>query len=359
MSKTPLFARAGLAVIILATTTINVSPSFADEAAASSAAGGTVSANSSDTGSPPSTTSDGSVSFGTGTQASGDDQGGGTASANSHATASAGAGSISLSLSSDVETSVSSTGGDRKAIVDSASGGSIGSAHIVVVAHADATSGPDQLTASATANDGSYALAEKGIVNGLKSFVPGGVTQILYNGSSFQSVSCNASGTCSSAIVANDSVSAGIRIFASTGTIDAGNVNAILNAFLSVEARAGWSYVSAAATSNINGTGNSNGLTYSANVSANIGTSGDSRIWRVTSVDNVKGGAVSARVWLQGENICASTKVHLRHSQHGMTKIVKCRHLKKNRMHQSTVLIQQSHKNWLTKLFSSKTALRN
>ena len=357
MSKTPLIARAGLAVIFLATTIINVSPSFADEAAASSAAGGTVSANSSDTGSPPSTTSQGSVSFGTGTQASGDDQGGGTASANSQATASAGAGSISLSLSSDVETSVSSTG-DRKAIVDSAAGGSIGSAHIVVVAHADATSGPDQLTASATANDGSYALAEKGIVNGLISFVPGGVTQILYNGSSFQSVSCNASGTCSSAIVANDSVSAGIRIFASTGTIDAGNVNAFLNAFLSVEASAGWSYVSAAATSNINGTGNSNGLTYSANVSANIGTSGNSGIWRVTSVDNVKGGAVSARVWLQGENICASTKVHLRHSQHGMTKIVKCRHLKKNSRHQSTVLIQQSHKNWLTKLFSSKTALR-
>jgi hypothetical protein len=131
-----------------------------------------------------------------------------------------------------------------------------------------------------------------------------------------------------------------------------------LNAFLSVEASAGWSYVSAAATSNISGSGSSSGTGYSANVSASIGTSGNSGFWRVTSIDKVKIGSVSAKVWTQGENICASTKINSRHGFHGKITIVKCRHLKKNNIRQRTVFVQHSRKNWLTKLFSSETAYR-
>jgi hypothetical protein len=363
MSKTTLIVRACLAVSILSSTTAFVSPSFADEVAASSTADGNVSANSSDRGSPPSTSSKGNFSFSTDSQASGNNKGDGTARSNAEATASAeakaGAGGVSLSLTSETGTSVSSIGGNNLATADSAAAGSIGPGHVVLTAHAEANSGPDQMTASATASDGSYALAEKGILNGLVTFVPGGMTQLLQNGSSLQSVSCNAGGTCSTAIVANDSVSAGIRIFDNTGTVNAGNVNAILNAFLSVEAIAGWTYVSAAASSSINGSGSSSSPTYSANVSANIRTSGNSGIWRVTSVDGAKIGAVSGRVWVQGANLCASTKVHLRHSKHSMATIVKCKHLKKNSIGQRSVFIQQSRKNWLTKLFNSETALRN
>jgi hypothetical protein len=362
MGRYTLVVRACLAIGILTSTTAFVSPSFADQAAASSAADGKVAANSSDSGSPPSTSSQGNVSFSTGSQASGNNKGDGTARSHAQAAASAsataGAGGISLGLTSETGTSVSSADGNNSATADSAAAGTIGPAHIVLIAQAGANSGPDQMTAWANASDGSYALAEKGILNGLVTFVPGGMTQLLQNATGLQSVSCNASGTCSTATVANDSVSAGIRIFDNTGTINAGNVNAVLNAFLSVEASAGWSYVSAAAISNISGSGSSSGPAFSANVSASIGTSGKSGFWRVTSIDNVKIGGVSAKVWTQGDNICASTKISSRHGLHGKITIVKCRHLKKYSTRQRAVFVQHSHKNWLTKLFSSETAYR-
>jgi hypothetical protein len=362
MSATTLIVRASLTVVFLASTTSFIGPTFADSIA-TSAAGGNVSANSSDSGSPSSTSSQGSVSFSSGSQASGNEDGGGSANSNSHATASAeasaGAGSISLGLSSDAKTSVTSAGDNNNAIVDAAAAGSIGPAHLEIIAHADATSRPDQMTASAAANDGSYAIAQQGLVNGFESFVPGGTTHLIYNGSGTGSVSCNATGTCSIAMVANNSVSAGIRIVASTGTITLGNVEAVLSALLSVEASAGWNYVSAAATSSIDGSGHNSNVKYSTNVSADIRSSGKSVILRVTSSNNVKDGGNSAKIWIQGEDICASTKIQLNYGKRKLKTIVKCRHYKKYKIKKNVEFARQSHENWLTKLLKSGTEHRN
>ena len=355
MSNFHLFAKAGLVLTVLASATAFGSRSFADDVSASSGASGTVSANASGSGTSGSISTEGSVSFQSGTQATGGAQGDGAASSKSGVTATAEAtaidGNISLALSSGSGTSVSSNDKNKFAIADADAAGTIGPAHVNLVAHAEAKSGPDQLTATAKASDGSFALAQSGVVRGLSTFVPGGTTTLLQNGSGFQSVSCNVSGTCSYASVTNDSVSASIRIFANTGSVTVGNVNAILSAFLSVEASAGRFAVSSTATSSISGSGISTGKDYVARVSGKVGTTGYSTIWRATSTDNNKVAKISAQVWLQGEKICASTKVHLKNRKYGLKTIVKCKKYKNKKNQQKVVFTHDSHKNWFANLF--------
>jgi hypothetical protein len=362
MRKSIFVAKAGLVVAVLTAATVFAPPLFADEVAATSEASGTVAAAASSTESPATTSSEGNVSFTTSTETTQNDQGEGAASSNSLATATAeataGGGSVALTVTSNAETSVSSTATTKGAAADAAASGTIGLANLDVAVHAEATSGPDQMTASANASDGSFALAEKGIVNGVKSFVPGGVTKLLQNKTGFESISCNAGGTCSRATMTNDSVSAGIKILANTDTATAGNVDAILRAFLSVEVSAGWYDVAAMASSNISGSGTSKGTGYSASVSANVGSSGNSGIWRVTSFDNGKVKAISANVWLQGEKMCASTQIHATQGQHGLKTVVKCQNFKKNKTSQKIVFVQQSRENWLTKLFRWRSTAR-
>ena len=332
MVQTILVARASVIFSVLAATLGCAASSFADDVAASSAASGTVSAKAASTPAPAVTTSHGNVGFQTGSQVIVNGQQDGAARSNSQAVATAGAsagvGSVALALSSGASTAVSSAGGNKNAVATAAAAGSVGAAQLNLSAQAKATSGPGQMTASANATDGSFALAEKGVVNRLVTFTPGGVTTLLHNGDGSQSVSCNASGTCSQASVQNNSVSAGIRIFGTADRFTAGNANAVLHAFLNVEARAGWQEVSATASSYISGGGSSNGRNYSAQVSATLRTSGTSRIWLAPSADHRGAGFAAVNVWRMGDSVCVSTQVHVGDRRDKLQTFAKCRHLK-------------------------------
>ena len=363
MRRSVFIARTGLAVALMSSATAFSNSSFADIAAASGGANGTVSATATNSAPAGTTASQGNVSLATGSQASENGQNQGTASTNSTATAAAGAaagiGSISLTMASGADTSVASTSTTKNAAANASASGSIGPAQLGVLAQAHASSGPGQLTATASASDGSFALAKLGVVNDLKTSVPGGVTQLLQKNSGTESISCNAAGTCSHANVSNNSVSAGIKIFANTGTVTAGTAEAMLSAFLSAEANASSIAVGASASSTISGTGTSSGHGYSASVSANIGSWGSSGSWRATSIDGTTFGTtvgtISARVWVEGEKMCASTQVHLRHGRHAMKTIVKCKRVKTEKR---SAFQKTTTRNWLSNLFESRPKSR-
>ena len=361
MRRSVFIARAGLAVALMSSVTAFSNSSFADIAAASGGANGTVSATATNAAPAGTTASQGNISLATGSQASENGQNQGTASTNSKetaaASAAAGIGSISLTMASGADTSVASTSTTKNATANASASGSIGPAQLGLSAQAHASSGPGQLTATASASDGSFALAKLGVVNDLQTSVPGGVTQLLQKNSGTESISCNAAGTCSHANVSNNSVSAGIKIFANTGTVTAGTAEAMLSAFLSAEANASSIAVGASASSTISGAGTSSGHGYSASVSANMGSWGSSGIWRATSIDGTTVGygtavgTISARVWVEGEKMCASTQVHLRHGRHAMKTIVKCKRVKtENR----SAFQKTATRNWLSNLFESR-----
>ncbi|MEO9167604.1 MAG: hypothetical protein ABI230_04295 [Aestuariivirga sp.] len=277
----------------------------------------------------------------------------GSASAASQATGAAngasGSGVSAINANVGTNSSATESGVSKSAQAQATASGSAGPAAISVNAQAQAQSVAGQLTASASASDGSYANAALGSITNLKTFVPGGITKLLQNGANSESISCNSGGSCSFATLGNNSVSAGIKLFASTGTVTFGDAEAYLSAVLSVNASAGSMGISATASSNITGAGSSGGKNYSTAVVAQLWASSGSRVWTAQTAS----GTVTGTIWRSGGTICASTQVQYKHSRRTPRKIVECKTiapLKIARHHQSSLQFS------LTNLFRARVA---
>ena len=340
--------RLGLAALFSAA--VLATPAYSETVASSSGANVTVSASAATTNASTGTNANAGAGFGVTSTATGDNAGGGSAAASSQsdakASANAGANSTSLVLSAGVNSAVTSTGTQKDANTQASVTGTTGPAATNVNAQAQASSSPGQLTAAAKASDGSFAYAAVGIINQLQTFVPGGTTKLLHNGSGTESITCNASGTCSNATASNNAVSASIHLVTSTGIVSAGGVDAILRSVLNVEAGAGWFEVSAAASSNIFAQASSSSHGSPTRVSAGLqnwssatagqarrsspgemGNASGTKVWQATT----SSGTATGTVWLSGNTMCASARVKLRHNAQAVKVVTKCQQLRPRR----------------------------
>ena len=350
MGNGVLVARCQFGLAALFTTVVFASPAYAETAASASGANTTVSSSAATTNVSTGTNANAVTGFGVTATATGDNAGGGSAAASSQsvakASATVAANTTSLVLSAGVNSAATSTGAQKDANTQAAVTGATGPVTTNVSAQAQASSKPGQLTAAAKASDGSFAFAAIGTINQLQTFVPGGTTKLLHNGSGTESITCNAGGTCSNATIGNNAVSAGIHLVTSTGMVSAGGVDAILRAVLNVEAGAGWSEVFAAASSNVAAQASSGGGGNATRVSGNIqnwsnatvgptssggsgntGNSGGTVVWGATT----SSGTATGTVWLSGNKLCASTRVGLNHNKHTVKVVTKCRRVNPSR----------------------------
>ena len=360
--------RLGLAALFSAA--VLATPAYSETAASASGANATVSSSAATTNASTATNANAGAGFGVTSAATGDNSGGASAAASSQsivkASATVAAHTTSLAISSGVNSVATSTGVQKDANTQASVTGTTGPATTNVNAQAQASSGPGQLTAAAKASDGSFAFAAIGTINQLKTFVPGGATKLLHNGSGTESITCNASGTCSNATIGNNAVSASIHLVTSTGMVSAGGVDAILRAVLNVEAGAGWSEVFGAASSNVaaqaSSSGGGNATRVIGNIqnwsnsavgpassggSGNTGNSGGKTVWQATTTS----GTATGTVWLSGNTMCASTRVKLRHNAQAVKVVTKCQHLRPRR----DVSNQPTLFKWLARAFDSHT----
>ena len=348
MRKSTLVVRRqiGLAALF-SVAAVFATPAYSENAASSSGANVTVSSSAATTNVSTGTSASAGAGFGITASAKGDKAAGGSAAAssqsNAKALATSGANATSLELTVGVNSAVTSTGAQKIANAQALVTGTTGPAATNVSAQAHASSGPGQMTAAAKASDGSFAYAAIGKINQLQTFVPGGVTKLLHSGAETESITCNASGTCSNAKAGNNAVSAGIHLVTSTGIVSAGGVDAILRAVLKVEAGAGWSEVFTAASANVAAhasSGGGNAIRVSGNIqiwskasvfqassggsgSMGSGAGGGTTVWQAATSN----GTATGTIWLTGNMICASTHVRLRHSDRAVKAKTKCRHI--------------------------------
>lgn len=325
MRRYSFLARCRVSVVAFAVVSIFTAPAFADTSEGTSSSGGSASGSATTAKSSNSTWARGTVRFNSDSNAKMSTPDSGSASAASQATgaANAASGRHVSAIHENVATNSSATesGVSKGAHAYASASGRAGRATISVNAQAQAQSVAGQLTASASASDGSTAIAALGTITNLQTFVPGGVTKLLQNGGISESISCNSGGTCSYATLGNNSVSAGIKLFASTGTVTFGAAEAYLSSVLSVYASAGSMGVSATASSNITGAGSSGGKNYSTAVVAQLWASSGSRVWTAQTAS----GTVIGTVWRSGGAMCVSTQVQYKHSRRTPRKIVECK----------------------------------
>ena len=359
--------RLGLAALFSAA--VLAPPAYSETAASASGANATVSSSAATTNASTATNANAGAGFGVTSAATGDNSEGASAGASSQsnvkASATVAANTISLAISSGINSVATSTGAQKDANTQASVTGTTGPATTNVSAQAQASSGPGQLTAAAKASDGSFAYAAIGTINQLQTFVPGGTTKLLHNGYGTESITCNASGTCSNATAGNNAVSASIHFVTSTGMVSAGGVDAILRAVLNVEASAGWSEVFAGASANVAAQSSSKGYGNATSVAGYIqnwssatvgqassgsigktGNGGGPTVWQATT----SSGTATGTVWLSGNTMCVSTRVKLRHNAHAMKAVTKCEHLRTHR----DVSNKPTLFKWLTTAFESR-----
>jgi len=311
MLKRVFLVHARLAASLLISGSLFATAAYAEVVAATSGAGGDVSSAATIIGAGDATTADGKITFGTKSHANWDKHAkdaGTEGHVRATAFSRAGDAHQSLSMSANSSTGVFAAGEAKHARANASVDGTIGAAHLHVSAQAMAISSPGQMTAQASSSNGAYAFAASGTQNALKTFVPNGITRILQISMGTESISCNAGGTCSHATMTSNAVSAGITIVTTTGTIVVGNARQVLQAFLNVEAGVGPN-VTATAASNISGKGTSFFKNVKAEVSANIGTQGNSSILTFASSNGSYGGSITAKSWTQGFETCVSIKI--------------------------------------------------